>query len=131
MLKQNYFLADIFILSAEKQPIKLSWRKIECLQFTLQESHGHVTCIIQPQEIVIYLRIFLPGKTDCQPTASYFAEGIFGLYGRNFFHLFLKVFCRRIFYIAKHRVSHIQQPYSSCFRQHHGRSYQQLTVNLT
>ena len=29
MLKQNYFLADIFILSAEKQPIKLSWRKIE------------------------------------------------------------------------------------------------------
>ncbi|MFP5157746.1 MAE_28990/MAE_18760 family HEPN-like nuclease, partial [Phocaeicola plebeius] len=25
------FLADIFILSAEKQPIKLSWRKIEWL----------------------------------------------------------------------------------------------------
>lgn len=36
MLKQNYFLADIFILSAEKQPIKLSWRKIECL---LRASH--------------------------------------------------------------------------------------------
>ena len=31
MLKLNYFLADIFILSAEKQPIKLSWRKIVCL----------------------------------------------------------------------------------------------------
>ena len=31
MLKQKYFLADIFILSAEKQPIKLSWRKIVCL----------------------------------------------------------------------------------------------------
>ena len=31
MLKQKYFLADIFILSAEKQPIKLSWRTIECL----------------------------------------------------------------------------------------------------
>ena len=31
MLKLNYFLADIFILSAEKQLIKLSWRKIECL----------------------------------------------------------------------------------------------------
>ena len=31
MLKLNYFLADIFILSAEKQPIKLSWRKIKCL----------------------------------------------------------------------------------------------------
>ena len=34
MLKQKYFLADIFILSAEKQPIKLSWRKIVCLQST-------------------------------------------------------------------------------------------------
>ncbi|EDU98959.1 hypothetical protein BACCOP_04073 [Phocaeicola coprocola DSM 17136] len=33
MLKLNYFLADIFILSAEKQPIKLSWRKIEWLHF--------------------------------------------------------------------------------------------------
>lgn len=32
MLKQKYFLADIFILSAEKQPIKLSWRKIEWLR---------------------------------------------------------------------------------------------------
>lgn len=28
MLKQKYFLADIFILSAEKQSIKSSWRKI-------------------------------------------------------------------------------------------------------
>ena len=35
MLKLNYFLADIFILSAEKQPIKLSWRKIEWLQVRL------------------------------------------------------------------------------------------------
>ena len=32
MLKQKYFLADIFILSAEKQPIKSSWRKIVWLQ---------------------------------------------------------------------------------------------------
>ena len=31
MLKQKYFLADFFILSAEKQPIKSSWRKIVCL----------------------------------------------------------------------------------------------------
>ena len=37
MLKLNYFLADIFILSAEKQPIKLSWRKIECLRCTYQD----------------------------------------------------------------------------------------------
>ena len=34
MLKLNYFLADIFILSAEKQPIKLSWRKIEWLHIS-------------------------------------------------------------------------------------------------
>ena len=34
MLKQKYFLTDIFILSAEKQPIKLSWRKIEWLPYT-------------------------------------------------------------------------------------------------
>ena len=34
MLKQKYFLTDIFILSAEKQPIKLSWRKIEWLRDT-------------------------------------------------------------------------------------------------
>ena len=34
MLKQKYFLADVFILSAEKQPIKSSWRKIEWLLLT-------------------------------------------------------------------------------------------------
>ena len=38
MLKLNYFLADIFILSAEKQPIKLSWRKIEWLR----NLHNHI-----------------------------------------------------------------------------------------
>jgi len=31
MLKQKYFLTNFFILSAEKQPIKSSWRKIEWL----------------------------------------------------------------------------------------------------
>ena len=34
MLKQKYFLTDFFILSAEKQPIKLSWRNIEWLHKT-------------------------------------------------------------------------------------------------
>ena len=38
MLKLNYFLADIFILSAEKQPIKLSWRKIEWLRVKANEA---------------------------------------------------------------------------------------------
>lgn len=40
MLKLNYFLADIFILSAEKQPIKLSWRKIECLLISNTQMFG-------------------------------------------------------------------------------------------
>ena len=40
MLKLNYFLADIFILSAEKQPIKLSWRKIEWLRKRAERSIG-------------------------------------------------------------------------------------------
>ena len=33
MLKQKYFLTDFFILSAEKQLIKSSWRKIEWLLY--------------------------------------------------------------------------------------------------
>ena len=35
MLKQKYFLTDFFILSAEKQPIKSLWRKIEWLRIFL------------------------------------------------------------------------------------------------
>lgn len=34
MLKQKYFLTGIFILSAERQPIKLAWRKIVWLLYT-------------------------------------------------------------------------------------------------
>lgn len=36
MLKQKYFLTGIFILSAERQPIKLAWRKIVWLQVPKQ-----------------------------------------------------------------------------------------------
>ena len=35
MLKQKYFLTGIFILSAERQPIKLAWRKIVWLLLKL------------------------------------------------------------------------------------------------
>lgn len=38
MLKQKYFLTDFFILSAEKQPIKSSWRKIEWLHYQEQSN---------------------------------------------------------------------------------------------
>ena len=65
MLKQKYFLADIFILSAEKQPIKLSWRKIECLlsasEFTeaIEELATHVADFgINEQDYSILLRYF-------------------------------------------------------------------------
>lgn len=44
MLKQKYFLTDFFILSAEKQPIKLSWRNIEWLR---ELSY----CIYPPEEL--------------------------------------------------------------------------------
>ncbi|RGS45973.1 hypothetical protein DWX88_24290 [Bacteroides xylanisolvens] len=36
MLKQKYFLTGIFILSAERQPIKLAWRKIVWLHLVQQ-----------------------------------------------------------------------------------------------
>ena len=36
MPKQKYFLTGIFILSAERQPIKLAWRKIVWLQVPKQ-----------------------------------------------------------------------------------------------
>ena len=39
MLKQKYFLTDFFILSAEKQPIKLSWRNIEWLLMMSNTKH--------------------------------------------------------------------------------------------
>ena len=51
MLKQKYFLADIFILSAEKQPIKLSWRKIECLHIAPQDYLKHLfECILHGKD---------------------------------------------------------------------------------
>lgn len=41
MLKQKYFLTGIFILSAERQPIKLAWRKIVWLQVDGVPVIGH------------------------------------------------------------------------------------------
>ena len=55
MLKLNYFLADIFILSAEKQPIKLSWRKIECLLYLWNECTTRYdgACSLTSMEILV------------------------------------------------------------------------------
>lgn len=53
MLKQKYFLTDIFILSAEKQPIKLSWRKIEWLRVLIKS----IETVIQT--------VSIPNKLNC------------------------------------------------------------------
>ena len=43
MLKQKYFLTGIFILSAERQPIKLAWRKIVWLQgYSVNNSESYL-----------------------------------------------------------------------------------------
>ena len=42
MLKQKYFLTGIFILSAERQPIKLAWRKIVWLPYKRPFYEGQV-----------------------------------------------------------------------------------------
>ena len=59
MLKQKYFLTDIFILSAEKQPIKLSWRKIEWLQQDAYE-----------KDIVVITVVFSLWKYDFRTGAT-------------------------------------------------------------
>lgn len=58
MLKLNYFLADIFILSAEKQPIKLSWRKIEWLRCFLMPRGVSDNILIIKRLIVMIKRFF-------------------------------------------------------------------------
>ena len=73
MLKQKYFLTDIFILSAEKQPIKLSWRKIEWLLTFYSGRHSYASALYHanvpmgliaqnmgrnPAEIETYLKEF-------------------------------------------------------------------------
>ena len=55
MLKLNYFLADIFILSAEKQPIKLSWRKIEWLHSEIHTIHGGEAVYLMFHKLKSYL----------------------------------------------------------------------------
>ena len=60
MLKQNYFLADIFILSAEKQPIKLSWRKIECLR------KKDIPIMIKAIDANMYLLLFVENIAPIQ-----------------------------------------------------------------
>ena len=63
MLKLNYFLADIFILSAEKQPIKLSWRQIEWLQIAIRILFGYSVHVIVKTCSDICFTI---GQKNCQ-----------------------------------------------------------------
>jgi len=46
MLKQKYFLTGIFILSAERQPIKLAWRKIVWLQKKARHLSGESSLLL-------------------------------------------------------------------------------------
>ena len=64
MLKLNYFLADIFILSAEKQPIKLSWRKIEWLP--LYTTIATVTINLIVAVAIILLNLYVAVSTGCR-----------------------------------------------------------------
>ena len=70
MLKQKYFLTDIFILSAEKQPIKLSWRKIEWLR-KYEHTNSRGVLLIFGQLIIIpfsgpddYRMPFIPSSSN-------------------------------------------------------------------
>lgn len=57
MLKQKYFLTGIFILSAERQPIKLAWRKIVWLP--------------KVQAFKAYLRAYVRKHLDSQDTVLF------------------------------------------------------------
>ena len=64
MLKLNYFLADIFILSAEKQPIKLSWRKIECLLYGFPTSEENPPTVREGKLVFVWQNTFCRTKTQ-------------------------------------------------------------------
>ena len=55
MLKQKYFLTGIFILSAERQPIKLAWRKIvwlpEFLIFQIENKEEGIEVLYQDETL--------------------------------------------------------------------------------
>ena len=81
MLKQKYFLTGIFILSAERQPIKLAWRKIVWLPQKVRDKIIKVLDIIE--------------QIDRIPTTYLkYIEGTNGLFevrvqlGNNIFRIF-------------------------------------------
>jgi len=76
MLKQKYFLTGIFILSAERQPIKLAWRKIVWLLF------------ISPHpDDIAYSCFGTIFNTVCDPSSdvlvSIFTRSVFPKYDKN------------------------------------------------
>jgi CRISPR-associated protein Cas2 len=55
MLKQKYFLTGIFILSAERQPIKLSWRKIVwLLNYGHRVQNSVFECVLSEAQFLIF-----------------------------------------------------------------------------
>lgn len=61
-VKTQFLISQFLLETFQTNLPRGSIIKVIQHQLTLQESHGHVACIIQPQEIVIYLRIFLSEK---------------------------------------------------------------------
>ena len=69
MLKQKYFLTGIFILSAERQPIKLAWRKIVWLrqftpEYTRPAAIGTTRAMLQGVEFEKWTGVVTDGKDD-------------------------------------------------------------------
>ena len=54
MLKQKYFLTGIFILSAERQPIKLAWRKIVWLHTSERVTLCYRALVVDTNYKLIY-----------------------------------------------------------------------------
>ena len=71
MLKQKYFLTDIFILSAEKQPIKLSWRKIEWLRCIFAHENAGIKFIFNTLKLMLFLQIYKKGVLFFVETMNY------------------------------------------------------------
>ena len=77
MLKQKYFLTGIFILSAERQPIKLAWRKIVWLQVPKQAYDLGMSSLVDVEtfKYILSFQYKLNPKTlykDCIKAIEYY-----------------------------------------------------------
>ncbi|MSK90401.1 hypothetical protein GKE16_25465 [Escherichia coli] len=77
MLKQKYFLTGIFILSAERQPIKLAWRKIVWLLALVGPNANSFWAMTGDYTYQSMYAFFQGGKIDpTSPKIYTFKEGL-------------------------------------------------------